>query len=138
MENKNEEKLSTGLKVVSIIELVMSAFAIFGLLVNLVMGDKINSILQVQGIEAVSKGELVIPMIIILCTVLGIILMLCKKQIGVYIYFITYLTDIISSIIMNGFKIGNFISSLIWPLLMLYFVNKNKHILMKSEEKISQ
>lgn len=138
MENKNEEKLSTGLKVISIIELVMSAFAMLGFIIIFVMGDKINAIAQAQGIETVSKGELVLPMIMTLITVLGIILILSKKQIGVYIYFITCVTDIISSTIMNGFKIGNFISSLIWPALMLYFVNKNKHILMKSEDKINQ
>lgn len=138
MENKNEQKLSTGLKVVSIIELVISAFAIFGLLVNLTMGDKVNSILQAQGIEAVSKGEVIISMIIVVFSVLGIILMLLKKQVGVYIYFITCLTDIICTVIMKGFHIGGVISSLIWAALMLYFVNKNKHILMKSEDKINQ
>ena len=67
-------------------------------------------------------------MVATLLNILGIILILRKKAIGLYIYLLLTAANIIYSIIMNGFMISTLIGTLILPILMTFFVYRKREL----------
>ena len=128
MENK---KLGGGILTISIIYLVLLGFGLIGSIISLVTLDEINSLMSQMGGVQLTSTELIVSIILTLILLLGIILILLKKQIGVYTFFTVEIINIIYSLIMNGLSISILIStliSLILPVLLAYIIYKKKEL----------
>ncbi|HFE9684931.1 hypothetical protein QTG95_03635 [Clostridium perfringens] len=127
MENEKQNKLGAGIITISAIELVFSALLILGLILFL-----IPSFLELAGLSldqmGISRITIFIRLVATVLNILGIILILRKKAIGLYIYLLITAANIIYSIIMNGFIISSLIGSLILPVLMTFFVYRKKEL----------
>ncbi|EOT2958266.1 hypothetical protein QTJ04_02380 [Clostridium perfringens] len=127
MENEKQNKLGAGIITISAIELVFSVLLILGLILFL-----IPSFLELAGLSldqmGISHITIFIRLVATLLNILGIILILRKKAIGLYIYLLITAANIIYSIIMNGFMISSLIGSLILPVLMTFFVYRKKEL----------
>ena len=127
MENEKQNKLGAGIITISAIELVFSALLILGLILFL-----IPSFLELAGLSldqmGISRITIFIRLVATVLNILGIILILRKKAIGLYIYLLITAANIIYSIIMNGFMISSLIGSLILPVLMTFFVYRKKEL----------
>lgn len=128
MENK---KLGGGILTISILYLV---FLGFGLIVNIISFstlDQINALSSQMGMPQLTSAELIISIILSLILLIGVILILLKKKIGVYTFFTVIVINVIYSLIMNGLSILVLIStliSLILPGLLAYFIYKKKEV----------
>ena len=130
MENEKQNKLGAGIIriiTISAIELVFSVLLILGLILFL-----IPSFLELAGLSldqmGISHITIFIRLVATLLNILGIILILRKKAIGLYIYLLLTAANIIYSIIMNGFMISTLIGTLILPILMTFFVYRKKEL----------
>lgn len=84
-----------------------------------------------MGVAQITSTELIISIILSLLLLVGIILILLKKQIGVYTFFTVEIINIIYSLIMNGLNLSVLISTLIGlilPGLLAYFIYKKKEL----------
>ena len=128
MENK---KLGGGILTISIIYLVLLGFGLIGSIISLLTLDQINSLMsQMAGVQ-ITSTELIVSIILSLILLVGIILILLKKQIGVYTFFTVEIINIIYSLIMNGLNLSILISTLIeliLPVLLAYFIYKKKEL----------
>lgn len=128
MENK---KLGGGILTISIIYLVFLGFGLIGSIISLVTLDEINSLMSQMGGVQITSTELIVSIILSLILLVGIILILLKKQIGIYTFFTVEIINIIYSLIMNGLSISILISTLvglILPGLLAYFIYKKKEL----------
>ncbi|WP_297713486.1 hypothetical protein [Clostridium sp.] len=128
MENK---KLGGGILTISIIYLVFLAFGLIGSIISLSTLDEINSLISQMGGVQLTSTELIVSIILTLILLVGIILILLKKQIGIYTFFTVEIINIIYSLIMNGLSISILISTLvglILPGLLAYFIYKKKEL----------
>ena len=128
MENK---KLGGGILTISIIYLVLLGFGLIGSIISLVTLDEINSLMSQMGGVQLTSTELIVSIILTLILLVGIILILLKKQIGIYTFFTVEIINIIYSLIMNGLSISILISTLvglILPGLLAYFIYKKKEL----------
>ena len=128
MENK---KLGGGILTISIIYLVLLGLGLIGSIISLVTLDEINSLMSQMGGVELTSTELIVSIILTLILLVGIILILLKKQIGVYSFFTVEIINIIYSLIMNGLSISILISTLvglILPGLLAYFIYKKKEL----------
>ena len=135
MENENRVKLGAGIITISIIEIVFGVIGILSSIVYLFMADStldtISSIYAQQGLDfnelMPSNFQMIVSIILSLLLLICIILILAKKTIGVYGYFILEAILIVFSIICNGFSF-TIIFSLIIPALYAFFIYKKKEI----------
>ena len=84
-----------------------------------------------MGGEQLTSTELIVSIILTVILLVGIILILLKKQIGVYTFFTVEIINIIYSLIMNGLSISILVSTLvglILPGLLAYFIYKKKEL----------
>ncbi len=128
MENK---KLGGGILTISIIYLVFLGFGLIGSIISLSTLDQINSVMAQMGGIQLTPTELIISIILNFILLFGIILILLKKQIGVYTFFTVEIINIIYSLIMNGLNLSVLISTLIGlilPGLLAYFIYKKKEL----------
>lgn len=123
MENNQQEKVGAAILTLSIIQLVISGLAIMGYLIAFFMKDQIKA----AGVPAISTSTLIISMVIALMAALGIFLILMRKQLGIYVYFIAQVSVIVYSLINNGFK-PSVLLSLIIPVLMGIFIWQKKEV----------
>lgn len=129
MENRNEQKLGGGIMTISIISLVIYVLGLIGLLITVAMKDTFKEILANSGQNLeLTTGQIVVSIILSLVLICGIILILCKKALGVYTYFTAIVVNIIYSITMDGFKLSSLIFALILPVLMGIFIYQKKEI----------
>lgn len=130
MENNQERKLGAGIITMSVIHLVIYTLAIIGLAINIFMSDTITQQLELLGADtsAINPTQLMISLILSVLMFIAVILILCKKAIGVYAYFIITVIDIINTIITSGFNIVSLLISLIFPTLMGFFIYKKKYV----------
>lgn len=128
MENK---KLGGGILTISILYLIFWGISLIGSIISLATLDQINSTMAQMGLEQTTSAELIISLILSLVLLIGVILILLKKKIGVYTFFTVIIINVIYSLIMNGFNIAILIStliSLILPGLLAYFIYKKKEV----------
>lgn len=128
MENK---KLGGGILTISILYLVFLGFGIIGSIISLASLDQINALSTQMGMPQITSTELIISIVLSLISLIGIIFILLKKKIGIYIFFTLVAINIIYSLIMNGFQVATIISALIGlilPGLLAYFIYKKKEI----------
>jgi hypothetical protein len=123
MENNQQEKVGAAILTLSIIQLVFSGLAIMGYLITFFMKDQIKA----AGVPAISTSTLIISMVIALIAALGIFLILMRKQLGIYVYFIAQVSVIVYSLVNNGFK-PSVLLSLIIPVLMGIFIWQKKEV----------
>ncbi|EGT3616476.1 hypothetical protein FHH43_09575 [Clostridium perfringens] len=125
MENQKQEKIGAGIITLSVIQIIIYAFGILGSLMFF-----IPSVQEIMGEFYAQIGltttTVIINLISTALVLISLILILMKKSIGVYLYFLITAASIIYTIVMTGFSITNLISSLIFPILMAYFIYKKK------------
>ena len=128
MENK---KLGGGILTISILYLVFLGFGLIGNIISFSTLDQINALSSQMGMPQLTSPELIISIILSLILLIGVILILLKKKIGVYTFFTVIVINVIYSLIMNGLSILVLIStliSLILPGLLAYFIYKKKEV----------
>ena len=128
MENK---KLGGGILTISILYLVFLGFGLIGNIISFSTLDQINALSSQMGMPQLTSAELIISIILSLILLIGVILILLKKKIGVYTFFTVIVINVIYSLIMNGLSIIVLIStliSLILPGLLAYFIYKKKEV----------
>ncbi|WP_415324500.1 hypothetical protein [Clostridium perfringens] len=131
MENQKQNKLGAGIITISVIQIIFSAFALIGSIILLIPSFQEN-LAAITGAPldqlGINNTSIIIGLVSIILDLLGIILILRKKAIGLYIYLLVTAANIIYSIIMNGFMISSLIGSLILPILMTFFVYRKKEL----------
>lgn len=131
MENQKQNKLGAGIIAISIIQIIFSAFGLLGSIL-LLMPSFQENMAAISGVSLNQMGfnnvTIIIGLVAIILDLLGIILILRKKAIGLYIYLLVTAANIIYSIVINGISIFSLIGSLILPLLMTFFVYKKKEL----------
>ena len=130
-----EQKLGGGIITISVLTLNGFEFNLIGYLIMLIMGDSLNEMYSSMGLGNIMPSTSTLVISLILSIIIGVstILILMKKSIGVYGYFIGEVLSIISSIIFTGFSLFGVIISLILPVLMFIFIYKRKTIFGFSE-----
>ena len=125
----NNQKLGGGIMTICILTLIGFVITLFSSITMLTGRDKIVESYKTLGLDTsiiTSTGQTVISLILSILIALSVILILMKKSIGIYGYFIVEIISIIASIIFSGFSILNIILSLIFPILMAIFISKRK------------
>lgn len=129
MENNQKPKLGGGIMTISIIELIFRSLAIFGFVILMLTKDTVQAQLQTAGIDAstLTTSQLIISLALSILVVVGIILILCRKSLGVYTYFTCIVISIIYSIVMSGFSLSVLLN-LIIPGLMAVFIMQKQEV----------
>lgn len=127
MENIQKPKVGAGILTLSIIQLVFSGFGLLGFITMYFMSDATKAQLKTLGTPETPTSTLIISIVFILIISLGVILILMKKELGIYIYFIGELANIVYSFVMNGFQPIMLLSFVI-PALMAIFIMKKKEV----------
>lgn len=127
MENNQTQKVGAGILTLCIIQLVFSGFGIIGTILAFSMKDQISA----MGVAAIPTYTIIISLVATIIIVIGIIMILLKKELGVYIYFIAQVASIVYSIVISDVKAATFITlgiSLIIPVLMGIFIWKKREV----------
>jgi hypothetical protein len=128
MENNEQQKLGAGIITVSIIHFIGSALSILTSVLFIVFGDVIKEEAEKLGQTLeLSQSQMIIGLVLTVLLVIGVILILLKKTIGVYIYFAIVAINIIYSLVSSGFSLS-IITSMILPVLMGVFISQKKEL----------
>jgi len=129
MENVQKPKVGAGIKTMSILQLVFSGFGFLALLGSLLLKDQIAAQYKTMGINlpVTPTSTSVISLIITTIIILSVILILMKKELGIYIYFIAIVANRVYSIVTGGFSPWVIIMFIV-PVLMGIFIWKKKEI----------
>jgi hypothetical protein len=127
MENIQKQKVGAGILTMAIIHFVFNGFGFLGSIISLTMKDEINNTVKEMGTAEITTSSLIIGLVFITIITLAVILILMKKEIGIYIYFIAEVAQIVYSIVINGLK-PIMIVSLIMPVLMAIFIWQKKEV----------
>ena len=128
MKESNESKLGPGILSVSIIQLVIYIFALAGMILTFLFYGSANQQAAFTDPDgSITTGRLMISLVLLVLLILGVVLILLKKAVGVYIYFICVLINIVFLFINNSDTI-NILFNLILPLLMAYFIFRKKEL----------
>ncbi|MFT8312974.1 MAG: hypothetical protein ABF633_01825 [Clostridium sp.] len=126
MENTEPKKLGGALLTVTIINLVIYALASIGYIFILLSSNSSNETLK-NALASTNTTQIAVNLILSIILLISLVLILSKKSIGVYIYFIDIIITIVYSIALNGFKSG-LLASFILPILMLIFIFLKKDV----------
>lgn len=129
-ENNIEgKKLGGGIITLAVITFVFSAIGIVSSIITLLNLDNVNKTLESLGSVPISSTTLIISLIVSIIGVLGFILILLWKKIGIYLYYASIVLSLITTFIntkdFSAFTILGFVISLIIPVLLAIFL-KNK------------
>lgn len=130
MENfeiEKRNKLGGGIITLAVIQFVTNGFGIIGLLMMMFGSEFYKSL----GIPVPPASSLIIDLVFVIITIIGLVLILLKNKIGIYIYFTIIVLSIISTNIFYGFSITNILLSLILPVLTAIFIYKKKYLYFK-------
>jgi len=123
MKDIHKPKLGGGILTLAIIQLIFNGIGLTGLVMTLLMIYSPKT----YGVTTVPTFTVIVTLVSMLITTLGIILILMKKKLGIYIYFINEVANIVYSVVINGFK-PVILVSLIIPVLMGIFILTKKEI----------
>lgn len=123
MDNNQKQKVGAGILTMSIIHLVFNSIGALGLLASVTMKEEIKKL----GTPEITTSALIISSVFIAIITLAIMLILMKKQIGIYIYFIAQVANLVYSVVVNGFDPMQIVT-LIMPVLMGIFIWQKKEI----------
>jgi hypothetical protein len=127
MENIQKQKVGAGILTIAIIHLVLNGIGILGLIGSLALKDLVNESVKEMGVPEITTSALIISMAFIAIITIAVILILMKKEIGVYMYFIVQVANIVYAIVISGFQLVQLIS-FIMPVLMGIFIWKKKEV----------
>lgn len=127
MENIQKQKVGAGILTVSIIQLVVSGFVVLSFLISIFMKDMIAAQLETMGLPEVQTSTILISLAITLVIILGVILILMKKELGIYIYFAAIVANRVYSIVSDGFTPWVLVL-LVVPVLMGIFIWQKKEV----------
>lgn len=128
MENTEPKKLGGALLTVIIIDLVLSIIEVFGTIMLILAKNSNNELFKSNpALTDTNPTELKIVLILTILVIIGLILILFKQAIGVYIYFIATIINIIYGIVSNGFN-PSILISLILPILIAIFIFLKKDV----------
>lgn len=133
MEDKNNtEKLGGGIITLCVLTLIGFVFSLLAYLTMLFGKDALIELYNSMGVDASTiipdTAVTIVSLIISIVIAISVILILMKKSIGVYAYFVAEIISIIASIILSGFTVFSFVISLIFPILMAVFISKKKEV----------
>lgn len=130
MEEENRESLGAGIITISVLYLigaVISAISSLGAIFFRNMLNEALAQMPVQG-ELGTTMDYISSLVVVILSVVAMILILNRKAIGIYIYGVYVVLNIITSIISNGFDIVSILISLAIPILMAIFIFRKKNI----------
>ena len=128
MENTEPKKLGGALLTVIIIDLVLSIIGVFGTIMLILAKNSNNELFKSNpALTDTNPTELKIVLILTILIIIALVLILFKQAIGVYIYFIATIINIVYGIVSNGFNPSTLIS-LILPILIAIFIFLKKDV----------
>ncbi|MDD7796081.1 hypothetical protein [Clostridium sp. 'White wine YQ'] len=127
MESYEDKTLGGGIIAVVVIQLFFSALSIILLTSTYLLKDQIDQIAGAEQVAKITFGQVSLTAILVLVIITGIIFILFKKAIGIFLYFASVTLNTIYSLILNGFNLSILIS-LILPILMGVFINQKKEL----------
>lgn len=141
MENVQKPKVGAGIKTISILQLIGSVFGLWSIR-NFFNKEKLNAANKATGellnmvVPEVTNLSITIGLVFSIILGISVILILKKKELGIYIYFTTIVANIAYTIVTAGFSPWSLVA-LIMPALMGFFIWKKKEIF-SSETKSEQ
>jgi uncharacterized membrane protein (UPF0136 family) len=127
MEDMQKQKVGAGILTISIIHLVICGFGLLGTIASFAMKDTINDMIKGQGVPEITTSALIIGIVFTVMLAVAVILILMKKEIGVYMYFIVEVANIVYAVVINGFKLIQ-LTSFILPVLMGIFIWQKREV----------
>lgn len=134
MENVNKnKKVGAGIITMSVLYLLGQAFIILVSIITILFKDQTNKLLVEAGtgVEIITT-QLVIELIIALIIAIAVILILCKKPIGAFLFIGIEILSFVYSVIIAGVSLYTPLK-LIFPALMIFFIYKKKDIYFTKE-----
>lgn len=133
MENTENRKLGGGIITVCILLILGYVFSIGSSIFYLFNPSIIQQLNQTVGesIPAITTTTLTIGLIMSIVALIGVILVLCKKAVGVYIYYLMTIISLLYTVIMNGINmitLFSIIGALILPVLLGIFIYKRRYV----------
>lgn len=130
MENNKKNKLGAGIITLSVLTIIWAVLKCFSLICMSIPSiqefyNKMGMPLEKLGINTT---VIIIGLISAIISLISIILILMKKALGIYIYYLLFLANLIYSTVLNGFSIQGFILTIIFPALFAFFLYKKKHL----------
>ncbi|GAA0107728.1 hypothetical protein PMY56_11225 [Clostridium tertium] len=137
MENDIEKKrVGAGIITMSVLYLIGQTFVILGSLFDILFEDQANKILAETGIGGqVNVVQVAITLLISLTITIAIILILCKKPIGAFLFIVIEVLSFIYSAIISGVSLLTPLN-LIFPGLMIFFIYRKKDIYFVKQENV--
>lgn len=128
MENNEQQKLGAGIITISVIHFIGAALSILSSVLFIVFGDAIKDQMEKvgQSIEF-TQSQMIAGLVLSVVLVIGVILILLKKTIGVYIYYVYFVINIAYTLISSGFRLS-ILSSMLLPVLMGVFISQKKEL----------
>lgn len=129
MEINKENKLGAGIITLSVLTIISVFITYFSNICLLIPSVQNNLKQKGIPIEKLAINNVIIAIGLISATILliSIILILLKKALGIYLYYLLFLANLIYSIVLKGFN-KFLIFSIIFPALFGYFLYKKKHL----------
>lgn len=132
MENEKENKLGKGILILSILHILGSISAIYSSLTfdPSSITPEMESLLKISAdsMKDSMKASFMPTMIISIVMIVACILILLKNKIGIFLYLLVVLANILMPIALNQFKVLTLILTLILPVLMAIFITKKKEL----------
>lgn len=127
----NSESIGGGIITMSILSMLVAIINIYIYIGYLEIFDKLNNSIGSYGIEKgtdfPTSGLLYFTIFSFVVFILGTIIILLKKTIGIAIYYISTIAIIFSILIGFGLS-GNLIRFVILPILMWKFISSQSHL----------
>ncbi len=131
MENVKKPKVGAGIKTMAILQLIGSVFGLWSIKNFFVNNDKTNAFNKAAGMAEITNITITIGLIFAIILAVSVILILMKKELGIYIYFTTTVAQTAYSLVANKVSTLLLISllvGLIMPVLMGIFIWKKREI----------
>lgn len=125
LENNLNTGKSKGIITVSIIILLIYLFCIICYSFILLKGSILSNEFKEHNIIIPSHLFMEFSIILSIIGIFSIILILTKKYIGVFLYFICVIVNIILNIVYKGFS-ASILTTLVLPIIMTFFLLNNK------------
>ncbi|MEQ8197999.1 MAG: hypothetical protein ABRQ27_08335 [Clostridiaceae bacterium] len=94
-----EKKLGGGIITLAVLTFLGTAYTLYSGIRNLMSLDSINKTLESAGFAAISSSQIVIGIIVAIVSAVGFVLILLWKKLGVYIYYASFVLNLIVSVI---------------------------------------
>lgn len=130
MENDKQNKLGAGIITLSVLSILGVAITYLSNICFLI--PSVQEFYKQIGVPLEQLGlnttVIIISLISSTISLISIILILMKKALGIYIYYLLFIANLIYSIVLFGFSVKSLILSIIFPALFGFFLYKKKHL----------